>query len=718
MIAKGLTLEAILASEALKGDIVKITNQRLRSSGDYYKDRLDTAIRCYKIYRAIKDEVDDDDETNTGACYAFGIIEDTVAAVSESILNSRVPTPARARKAGHEKKAENFNAMAQAYFSTGQYQEEYTGSVRERVIAGWNWEIDCWAWRYRKGKRWAKVPREDETGQTYTATEEIEQDVPIQVGYYTRFPSIFSIRPQPRVSTVEKMKWVLEIEERVAVEDLREQFCIDPASGERKPFFNLDEIDRDFPAGGSSITPTDVDDYSQSHEDQLREINDGTSGKSDDDFKDDMGQVTLVWVRETDRIWCIANGKYVVAYVEDLFHRPGLKVRLKKCTGVKDSLSGLGMIEPVEDLFYELDDIHILSMRNWMRIINKLVAYNPESVNVEDFKPRAGGKIRVSPKLGRSVSSEMHAFDHTDVTPSMLGQESNVKGLLERALGRPDYSPGYGGTKQFHETLGGIQKISAASDKRTAAIRRQELAGFQKQMYAMEGMYLQFQMEKMPFATYGPDGSTALLELDLWDIDTEGAGFDFVIEYDPAFGDDALARNQLMVLGEQAIKYNEAIMAQFPPGSKPLIQIDEIARRTLRVSGFNDTSRILVRPDGVLDPEAELRLMMQGKPVMVNPKENMVEHYAMHAENLQSPMLREAVEKGAAPPDLLLRIKSHIEATAMAIKAALMDPSGIIRERKFGPQGPPPGQGEGPRPQMQMNRREGVTNFGPRVPQA
>jgi len=716
MATEGLTMAKLAADEAKRVDLISKTGQRLRSSSDYYSPKLDTAIRCYKIYKSIKDAVDDEDEPNTGVCYAYGIIEDSVAGLSESILNSRVPTPAKPKLLKDESAAMKFNGMARSYFGSGAYQTDFPNSVRERTITGWSWEVDCWAFQYRQGKAWAKQEVFDENGQPFTDTVEIDQQVPIKVGYYTRFPSVFNVFPQPKKISVEKMKWIVEIEENVALEDLKEAHYIDQA-GQRVPFFDLTEVEKDR-ARGAKITPVDIESWVTSHKQQLSQIMEGQSSNEAAATQDDTDQMTLAWVWEVDRVWCVANNKYVIAYIENLYHKPGLRYRLKLCTPQPSTLLGLGMLEPVEHQLYELDDIHILSMRNWIRIINKMVAYNPQAVThaEDDFKPRAGGKIRVDPQMGRTVASEMHAFDQQDVSPSMLTQESNDKGIIERALGMPDFAKGYGGTKQSHDTLGGLQEIASQSAKRMASIRRQELAGFQKQMWAMEQLALQFHMEKTAYEVHGPDGSTGMMELDLWDIHTDGRSFNFIIEYDPSFGDDALARNQLMVLLEQSIKYNEAIMAQFPPGTRPLVELSEIKRLELKRFGFADMSSVLRMPDGVLTPENELQLMLQGKQVQVNPLENMVGHYSEHVEQFNAPMIREAIQNQKISPDVLLRLRAHIQATAAAIQGALEDPGAITRQKTFAKSGSMSLiAGNSP---TRANSREGVADMTPRTPSA
>lgn len=721
MSVRGQTIDGILADSKLHAEIISTLGSRIQASSEYYQPRWDAMIRAFKIYRAIVDATDDSDEPNTGPCYAFGIIEDAVASISESILNSRVPTPARAKRAGDEKAAENLNAIAASYFATGQYQSDYPNSVRERLVAGANWEADCWAWRYRPGKRWSKETQVDADGVRFDATIEVDTQEPVQVGYYTRFPCIFNMFPQPRQISVEKMKYLIEIEERVALSDLEEMQYIDPVTNEKKPFFNLDAI-KATKAQGGSIRPTEIEQLKKNHRDALRAITDGVSEGESRSSPDDTDELMIAWMWEPDCMYAIANNKWVIAYVENLYHRPGIPYRLKNCTQQSNSLYGLGLIEPVESLFGELDDIHKLSMRNWVRIINKMIAYNMDDVPfaANDFKPRAGGKIRVRPSLGGAISGSIMGIDQPDVSRSMLTMESNDKGLLERALGLPDFSAGVEGTKQSHSTLGGLDKISAQAAKRVASIRRQELAGFQKQMWRMEGMYSQFLVEKMPFAAYGPDGTTVMQEFDLWDISTDGRGLDFIIEYDPAFGDDALMRNQMMVLLDEGIKYNDAQIRLSQPGEmKPLVVLEEIMRKLLRTFGFNDTSKVLAMPNGVLSPQMELQLMLQGKPVQPNPLENLVDHYSEHTRQYNDPQFQEAVARGAVPPDVIIRLKTHIAMTGQMIQAALMDPSKIIRAKEFASSGGQPG-GPGPVPPAPTgdSRQAGITNFSARVPSA
>ena len=731
-IPRNLTMQAISASTDLQAELAKVACQRFQASRGYYQPKLDAFLRFFKIYRSIVDVVDDPDEPNTGASYAFGIIEDAVAALSEAMLNARVPTPARGKRPEHNKGAEKFNAMAATYFTTGQYQEDYPNSVRERMITGNSWEMDSWAWKFAKGRRWEKQKKTDIMGGlkslfgrpmadaqfSYEAPVQVEYQVPVKVGYHTRFPSVFHVLPQPRIKGMDDASWVLEVEERVALSDLESHQYVDPESGQLRPFFDLSAL-YELKRGGSQLMPEQVN---QEGRDFMEEVRNAIDGMSADKHghADDEDQGSLLWTWERDRLWCLANARYPIAYIEDLHQRPIMPYRLKRATPQSHSFYGIGMIEPVESLFYEQDDIHKLSMRNWVRIINKMIAYDPEAVPhaATDFLPRAGGKVRVRPGLGQSISSVIMPIEQGDVTQSMLGQESNNKGLIERALGMPDFSKGVEGTKQDHDTLGGMQIIANKSAKRVASMRRQELAGFQRQMHNMEVMHAHFLVEKMPFTVYGPDGQTSVCEYDLWDIDTGGIGFDYVYEYDPTFGDDALARQQFMLALDEAIKYNQAELALKGPKAV-LIELPEVGKRLFKSFGWSDTSKLFVRLDGVLDPEEELKRMMSGEMPMPNPGEDLVAHYSAHARQYNDPRLHEAVSAGKLPPQVILALKSHLDATAQLIMRAMQDPAGYEMARQIPMGGPQmPGGPEATGGPKKPSLRNGVADMQPRMPSA
>lgn len=693
---KPLTLAEIQADPAIALQLVNLAKRRYWVSADAVRPWHEKWVRFYKIYRSIVDAVDDADEANYMISYAFGIVEDLVSKIAEPILQLKPPCRVAAKMVGHEQQADNFSSIASNYFQSSRYQLEKTEGIREMIITGNSWEMDGWAADYANGRMWAKVPSvtvvdkiksiltgkifNTPTAAPYNETREIPYQIPLKCGYFTRFPWAFDVYPEPGVRNVRDMHWLLEQERSVAVEDLSRRTFMDPQTMQRVGLFDFTQLLKDIGAHEpGSIRPIPIDmkhDYGKEAQDAMAGMETERSQWS----QLDMDRVSLLWVWEPNRMYAIANGQYIVAYRENIFQVPRIPYRLNVYTPQKEFLFGLGALEPVESQLYELADIHKLSMRNWVRIINRMVAYNEDAIPyIDDFKPRAGGKVRVRVGLGGNIASEIMPIEQPDVTQSMLAMESNTKGLMERVISLADYSPGVDGTKQTHKTLGGLMEISKNLAQRTTTVRRMLLSNYQDQMWFMEKLYSQFMLDKTPFTVYGPDGSTRLSQFDLWDIHTNGTGFDFIIEYDPSFGDDALLRNQMMVLLDTGLKYENARM-MMQRKDLPQIDLGDIMRRMFKAFGWSDTSNILKMASGELDPQAEFNMMLSGQPVAPQAGEDLIKHLIEHSIQKQSPKLKQGIADGSVDPKVMAMLQAHIQATELLIMQVMKNPDAIAQQ--------------------------------------
>lgn len=706
--------------------LVELTIKRAKMSAEYVRPWHEKWVRYYKIYRALADAAEDPDEPNIFIPYAFGIIEDIVSKITEPILQLKPPCRVQARRKGHEKAAENFSAVAREYYSGTEFQLDYTEANREKAITGNAWDKDGWANEWREGKRWAKVKKQGLLGSItsfvgkiipmgdssfqYMGYSEVKQRYPHRVGFNTTFPSVFDIYPEPNVKKVKDMHWLIEQERTVALEDLQSQFYTDSTTGQRTPVYDLTELLKD--TGNhdpGAITPINGDSFFS--KDFGKEAKDTLSGRTTTETtpQQDMDRVHLIHVWEKNRVFTIAQGKYLIRVREFPFHVPRIPFRLRMYTADKQSLYGIGAVEPAEDLFYEFNDIHNLSMSNWIRIINKMVAVHMDAVPFpDDFKPRAGGKVRI--KTSTRVQDAIASIDQSDVTPSMLMNESNTKGLIERVLSVADFSPGTEGTKQTHKTMGGLMEIQQNLAQRFTTTRRLELAAFQDQMWFMERLFSQFQFDPIPISVSDPSGVTSTIEINLEDIWTDGEGFNYILEHDPSYGDEAIFRNQMMVLLDLSIKY-ESFRLSVGDSKMLRANVSEIMRKLFRSFGWYDTSEMLKAPDGTVTPDAEFEMMLQGIPVQPNPQEDLIGHLVDHVMQQNSPKLAEMVQSGKVKPETVFLLKAHTEATMMLIQQITANPlaagqskmAAALKDRSLA--GAPPG---GMPPQTQTNVPEAV----------
>lgn len=691
-------MEVVLPeSENERLELVNLVKRRYRMSSSFFKGKFEIWTRCYKIYRALADYKDDSDEPNLFIPYAFGIVEDIVARMTEPIFQ-KLPIRPRPKRRWHEKQAKSFYNMCRSYFSSRRYQAEKTESVREKIITGNAWEIDEYANEYVKGRKWKMgVASQMINGfhsivgkfidlpskVKYDRLAEVPHLYPKRVGYQTRFPSVFRCLPEPRIKRVEDMHWFVYEEEEVALDDLKKQMYKHPETKQMLPVYDLTELETAIGAHEPGGIKPQFDERN-TYADQIGDILAGRSGEHSGTKEQDMDKVHLLHCYEPTRIITIAQGRYVIRVIKDPFHYPRIPARLDIYTPDKENLYGLGALEPVEDLFYELNDIHRLSMRSWIRIIQGMLLYHEDAIpHMDDFKPGAGNKIRVSREVAPNIAQAIMEVQQGDPTSSMITQESNIKGLLERIISLADLSPGVEGTKQYHKTATGLLEIQTALAKRFAMMRRTQMGNYQDQMAFMYSLYDQFMFDKLPFTEYRDDSQTSTVDYTRDNIYTDGEGFDYMVEEDPSFGDNVVQRNQLMILLELAMKY-ETFRVNSKDPTMLKLDVAEFMRRVIEAFGWTYPGNVLKPPEGTLTPEAELEMIMAGISVRPNPKENLSNHLVDHLLQKISPRMVEGFQKGAISPEVMAALDAHIDETLMLLTQLLANPMAAAQAKMKG----------------------------------
>lgn len=668
-------------SEDEKKKLLDLGLKRFQASTSFFSGRRQDWERYYKIYRASPDDNQNADEPNIFLPYAFGAVEGIVARIVEPLL-AKFSIRVIAKMREHTDKAKRFLNIAKNYFGTSDYQLDYIESERECTITGSAWENDEWVAEYLPGKKWSMETNSEvlpgTVGETpVTRMLEVTAKYPLKIGYATRFPSIFLVHPEPGVKRVDKLRWIIEEVPSVALEELERLHYVDPTTKETKPIYDLTELKKELegtpdgslrpcaPAGSSSAT-----------------TNTGVKNPYDTSKEQpDANMVHLLHVHEVNKIYTIAQGKYIIRVVEEPFHKPGLKWRLRLYTQDKEALFGIGAIQPAEHLFYELNDTHNLHMTNAIRIVNKMIGYHEDMIPYkDDFKPRAGGKIRI--KETDDVHKALVPVEQGDVTASMLRLESNSKGLLESVLSIADLSPGVEGTKAYHKTYGGMMEIQSNMAKRFGIMRRLRLANCQKQVSSMYFFFEQFMHEPINISgVINKAGELAAMTYSRDDINTNGIGFETIIEEDPAFGDTAVQRTQNMVLFDLSIKYNEA-REKFKDYNSPQASLYQAYQNVLESFGKSNTAKFFNEGTVETSPEDELMMIVQGSDVVPSPFENLTKHLATHITQANDPELLAAVQGQKLPPDTLQKLVEHIMLTKQLIESVAEKPEILGQMKK------------------------------------
>lgn len=680
--------------------LVILAKKRYQLSKSYFSPKHEIWVRCYKIYRALADAVDDPDEENMFIPYAFGIVEDIVSRLSEPMLQKMSIKP-QARSIRFTKAARNFYALVKTYRSTSRFQLDFIDSKRQEVVSGNAWEKDEWTSEYVEGMEWKNtlvtevvtrlvdvlgkfLPMKLE--QKYKKLVEAAKLYAKSIGYRVRYPSVFLVWPEPGIKRVEDMHWLVEEEESVALDDLRQQKYKD-ANGQMHNVYDLSEIDKDTgPHEPGSIRPnfSDKSIYHEQISDVLGARSGDSAAKNSMQGRDtsDMDKVHLLHIHEPGRRFTIANGRYLILHLDKPFHRPRIPFRLRCYTPDPENLYGLGAIEPTEDLFLGLNDIHRLCMRSWVRVIGGLVAYHQGSVPDEnDWKPKPGGaRVRVDPGVSPNIHNAIASIQQQNPTNDMIVHQSNLKGFLERIISVADLSPGAEGTKQYHETATGLLEIQNQLAKRFAVMRRAQLANDVSQCQAIYELCMQFMFEPMVAKDVDSGGKTLYPKFTRDDIWTDGEGFDFLIEEDPSFGDDVVQRNHLRFMLKDGMEYETFRMNSKDPEMLKL-KVSDIMQRLIEASGWTFNAELLAPVGGLLTPDVELNMMLEGQPVQPNPKENLIGHTIDHMVQMMSPKIVQGAAAGQVSPESLAMLKLHIQDTMRMAQAIMQNPEAAAQSR-------------------------------------
>lgn len=666
--------------------------KRLSKSYKYYYEYFENWKIYYKMYYSLKDAAAETDEPNMLVPVAYGIVEDAVARLVVPILQ-KLPIVVKAKVLKYADNAQKFYNACKDYYGMSDFRLDRISSEREFVITGNAWEIYEWKNDWLSGKAWSEVEQDEEVQYPITFLNKLVQTVkgvlpvkgpreqpkeyPECVGFHTRFPSVFDMFPEDGLKRFDRMNWVIEDLGNIAIEELERAKYIDPSTRENKPVYDLTELLKDNDGKKDKIRPAIM------RFKQGEEISVTISGRDTNvENTSDTPAVHVLRVYNKDNsIYTIVQGKYLIHAVADVYHYPVMPIQLRTYVADKENLFGTGIIQPILELLYEVNDIHNMSFANWIRSINKMVVYDEAVIkHPDDFTPRAGGKIRARLLAGGDVNKAFGVVDHADVSGSMINMESQSMGKIERTISITDLTPGAQGTKAYHKTYGGLMEIQSNFARRFTIMMMCELAYLTKQMQIMYWMFQQFMFEDMPMGRFD-EGVFKAETYRREDFDSGGQGFLFMQATDPSFGDSAVQRNQLMVLLDQAMKYEGFRMTSRDP-SLMKMAVDKLMRMNLEAFGMQDTSTLMAMPNGVVDPNQEFEMMLQGVQPQVNPREPLTDHLLAHVSQRNDPKMLAAVGSGKMAPEVMAELDKHINDTMKMIQLFIEQVDQIAMAKK------------------------------------
>lgn len=215
--------------------------------------------------------------------------------------------------------------------------------------------------------------------------------------------------------------------------------------------------------------------------------------------------VELLEYWEDDRVVTVANREIVIRDEKNPY-RHGRKPFVKMVDqNVPHEFAGIGELEPIETLQYELNSRRNQRLDNVTLALNRMwIISTSAGVDEDELVSDAGGVIHTTDING---IKEIHM---PDVTASSYKEEVEVKADIQQATGVSDFTRGVGSESLGNDTATGISLIQEAGNSRfKLKIRNMEQA-LKKIGRFMVDLNEQFMSEEKIIRVMGDEGAEFL----------------------------------------------------------------------------------------------------------------------------------------------------------------------------------------------------------------
>lgn len=182
-------------------------------------------------------------------------------------------------------------------------------------------------------------------------------------------------------------------------------------------------------------------------------------------FDSRRGRIHEVWEYWDggETVITLLNGRLPVQIAENPYWHGEMPFHFYRPTtpGIKQ-LHGIGEIEPLVDLIRELDTLRSQRRDNAALVLQRIFAFDPDSVNKDHLKLGPGWAIPVQ-NNGGSIRDFLHPIDVGDIPHSSYAEEDRIKDDADRTSGVSDITAGSGGAAQ---TATGVNTLMAAANVR------------------------------------------------------------------------------------------------------------------------------------------------------------------------------------------------------------------------------------------------------------
>lgn len=305
--------------------------------------------------------------------------------------------------------------------------------IREMLIYGTAIVKVCWEMRKEKRQVFADV----EEGNPEFGKTQIEEEVTVYDAPKVELVDLYDFFFDPTATDIDSAAW-----------------CIHRTKS------TLSRL-KDLQKSGIYKNVHLVEGSSGTHSNDDKANRRSTSGIQDEEYYSTDEDVELLEYWEDDRVVVVANDKVIIRDEPNpYYHKSKIFVRVVDVK-VPHEFYGLGEMEPIESLVYELNDRRNQRMDNVTLILNKQwKVKNGANVDEDELISTPGGVIHTD------VMDGIDPIQTSDVTSSAYQEETLIKADIQQTTGVSDFTQGVGSEALANDTATGISLIQEAGNAR------------------------------------------------------------------------------------------------------------------------------------------------------------------------------------------------------------------------------------------------------------
>ena len=548
------------SNETLAKDIVNKFNHSLTWRNPF-KEKWD---RFYNMYRSHLNDTAYPWQSNIWVPYSFS----TVETLAPRMLANRPQIDVMPREAADEQYADIQSKLIDFEWEAMNADDIMEGAVKSQLMYGT--AIVKVYWKTDK----AQVVKKEQVDETFPELGTVEEEVEETIfdGPEIELVDLYDFFWDPRAIDMESARWV--------------------AHRTYQTFDHLEELQKQ----GVYKNVALLKDATLVSGDDEKASRRGTLGVAMPDElaskNEGKNVIELIEYWEDEKVITVAN-RGIVIRDEANPYRHGKKpfVRIVD-QSVPHEFLGIGELEPIETLQYELNDRRNQRMDNITLVLNRMwKVKNGANVDEDELVSDAGGVVHTDDMAG------IEALQMPDVTSSSYNEETLIKGDIQQTTGVSDFTRGVGSESLGNDTATGISLIQEAGNARFKLKIRNLEAGIEEIGRMMVSLNEQFLTEEKSIRVLGDEG----------------------IEWTTIKPDDMRGNFDVMVQSGSTLPSNEAVerkqtmeMFQIFAGD-PEVDQRELKRMVLDTFGIKNIDKLLTPPAGV-GPQEQPIQSLAGTP--------------------------------------------------------------------------------------------------------